>query len=165
MKPLTTGELAKRTGTTRKALRIYEGAGLLKPTGRTAAGYRMYGAEAVDLVRFIVKARAIGFSVNDIRTVVGIRRSGGAPCSHVRELILQKLAEVEQSLTALKEARRELSSLLRSWQRMPPIRAAVCGHIERLTLRTGDDSNESDAMHRVRKLPGGRAHANGREDR
>jgi DNA-binding transcriptional MerR regulator len=165
MKPLTTGELAKRTGTTRKALRIYEGAGLLKPTSRTAAGYRMYGAEAVDLVRFIVKARSIGFSVSDIRTVVGIRRSGGAPCSHVRELIRRKLAEVEQSLTALKEARQGLSSLLRSWQRMPPIRAAVCGHIERLTLRRGGDSNESDAMHRVRKLPGGRAHANGREDR
>jgi hypothetical protein len=79
MKPVTTGELAKRTGTTRKALRIYEGAGLLKPTRRTAAGYRMYGAEAVELVRFIVKARSIGLSVSDIRTVVGIRRSGGLP--------------------------------------------------------------------------------------
>ena len=60
-------ELAKRTGTTRKALRLYEASGLIAPATRTPAGYRVFAADAVALVTFIVKARRAGFTVCGFR--------------------------------------------------------------------------------------------------
>jgi DNA-binding transcriptional MerR regulator len=66
-------ELAKRTGTTRKALRLYEAAALIAPDGRTEGGYRLYGAEVVPAVSFILKARRAGFTVAEIRGIVRLR--------------------------------------------------------------------------------------------
>src|SRR6266478_271506 len=81
---LLVGELARKAGTTRKALRLYEAAGLLAPARRTSSGYRVYSQEALPLLSFILKARRIGFSVAEIKSIVGIRRSGQAPCRHAR---------------------------------------------------------------------------------
>lgn len=131
---LTTGELARRAGTTRKALRLYEAAGLIAPARRTPAGYRIYPADAIELVRFIIKARHVGLSVKDVRMIVGIRRSGRAPCMHVREMIRRKLGELDQAAARLQEARRDLSRLLRRWKELPVSAGHVCGHIERLPI-------------------------------
>src|SRR5205823_3009888 len=60
---LLVGDLARKAGTTRKALRLYEAAGLLAPARRTSSGYRLYSQEALPLLAFILKARRIGFSV------------------------------------------------------------------------------------------------------
>lgn len=125
-------ELARRTGTTRKALRLYEAAGLVTPERRTPAGYRVYGADAVALVGFIVKARRAGFTVAEIRDIVRIRRSGRAPCSHVRELIDRKLTSIDRTLADLKMARDELAAIRRSWRPLAARTAAVCPHIERM---------------------------------
>ena len=56
-------EVARRAGTTRKALRLYEAAGLITPDRRTEAGYRVYGAQVIPLLSFILKARRAGFTV------------------------------------------------------------------------------------------------------
>ena len=125
-------ELAKRTGTTRKALRLYEAAGLLAPDRRTAAGYRVYGADAVPVVSFILKARRAGFTVAEIRDIVRLRRSGQAPCDHVRALIDAKLVNLERALADLKMARDELTAIRKTWRKRPSASAAVCPHIERM---------------------------------
>jgi MerR family transcriptional regulator, copper efflux regulator len=88
---LLVGDLARKAGTTRKALRLYEAAGLLAPARRTSSGYRLYSSEALPLLAFILKARRIGFSVGEIKSIVGIRRSGKAPCRHVHELVRRRL--------------------------------------------------------------------------
>ena len=125
-------ELAKRAGTTRKALRLYEAGGLISADRRTDAGYRVYGAAAVPLVSFILKARRAGFTVAEIRDIVHVRRSGRAPCDHVRALIDTKLANIDRALSDLKAARAELAAIRRTWQRRPTASAAVCPHIERM---------------------------------
>jgi DNA-binding transcriptional MerR regulator len=125
-------ELAKRTGTTRKALRLYEAAGLIAPDKRTAAGYRVYGADVVPVVSFILKARRAGFTVAEIRDIVRLRRSGRAPCDHVRALIDAKLMNLERALADLKMARDELTAIRKTWRKRPSASAAVCPHIERM---------------------------------
>ena len=73
---LTVGELSARTSVSRKALRVYEAAGILTPLTRTPSGYRIYGSEAVQVVAFIAQARRLGFSVAEIRQIVGLRQAG-----------------------------------------------------------------------------------------
>jgi DNA-binding transcriptional MerR regulator len=132
MAGMLVSELAKRTGTTRKALRLYEASGLIAPATRTPAGYRVFGADAVPLVSFIVQARRAGFTVAEIRDIVKIRRSGRAPCTHVRTLIDTKLTTIDRELTDLKAARDELAAMRKSWGKVTTKNAAVCPHIERL---------------------------------
>ena len=128
---LLVSQLARRTGTTRKALRLYEESGLITPATRTAAGYRVFGADAVQLVGFIVKARRAGFTVAEIRDIVSIRRSGRTPCTHVRALIDAKLASIEHALTELKATRDALAAMRESWRTATRESAVVCPHIER----------------------------------
>jgi len=122
---LLVGELAKRSGVTRKALRVYEASNILPPARRTPAGYRVYDPAVLGVVAFVKHAQSLGFRLEEIREIVSIRRSGRAPCSHVKGMIRQKLADVEI-------LRRGLRSLLRSWDSKSDPGAAVCPHIERV---------------------------------
>jgi DNA-binding transcriptional MerR regulator len=81
--PLLIGEVARQAGVTRKAIRVYERAGIVLPSDRSAAGYRRYTAETVDLVRFVVQAQRSGFSLREIAGIVALWRDGRQPCRHV----------------------------------------------------------------------------------
>ena len=103
---------------------------------------------AVQLVAFIVKARRAGFTVAEIRDIVGIRRSGRAPCDHVRALIDAKLTSIDNALADLKATREALAAMRRSWRTATRHRAAVCPHIERTPLSAKRRrANESDPLH------------------
>lgn len=67
--------MAARSGLSRKALRLYEAKGVLPPPARTESGYRAYGHEVLALLRFIARARRMGFSLAEIRDIAAIRRS------------------------------------------------------------------------------------------
>ena len=73
---LTIGELARKVGLRPSALRYYEAEGLLEPSGRTEAGYRLYDAAAADTVRLIRQAQRLGFSLAEIGTLIGSWRAG-----------------------------------------------------------------------------------------
>jgi DNA-binding transcriptional MerR regulator len=118
-------ELAKRTGTTRKALRLYEAAGLIAPDRRTEAGYRVYAPGVIPLLSFILKARRAGFTVAEIRDIVRMRRSGQGPCEHVRALIDTKLTKIDRTLADLKAARDQLATIRATW-RSAPLRLPRC---------------------------------------
>ena len=134
---LLIGEVAAKSGVSRKALRLYEAAGLLPAPRRTASGYRIYGPETLATVAFVGQARRLGFRLNEIKEVVQIRRSGRCPCPHVLDLVRQKVTELDQTLADLTEVRRGLLQLLRSARSTRGAKAAVCHHIERLTLVKG----------------------------
>lgn len=119
------GEVAAQSGVSRKALRLYEAAGILPAARRTAAGYRVYGGDTLSILTFVTRARRLGFRLNEIKEVVQIRRSGRCPCPHVLDLVREKV-EVR--------GLRELLRFSRSTRRGS---AAVCHHIERLTLVKG----------------------------
>src|SRR5262245_12614852 len=98
--PLRSGELARISGVSADTLRHYERKGLLKPR-RAPNGYREYPLSAVDRVRLIRSALAIGFKLDDLARIFKVRDAGGAPCRHVRELAEAKLDEIE---TLVREA-------------------------------------------------------------
>jgi MerR family transcriptional regulator, copper efflux regulator len=134
---LLIGEVAARSGVSRKALRLYEKAGILPPTRRTGSGYRVYGPETLALLGFVTQARRLGFRLDEIKRIVTLKRSGRTPCKHVLDLVHLKLKNIEQALTDMSEVRGNLRGLLRSWQARRHRSAAICPCIEHLTVVKG----------------------------
>jgi len=124
------GDLAARSGITRKAIRLYETAGILPPAKRTASGYRTCDAETVGLLEFVRRAQRLGFTLVEIGEIVRIKRAGRAPCPHVRDLVRRKADELDQRLHDLEEVRDGLRHLLKRWRSASKGAAAVCPHIE-----------------------------------
>lgn len=112
--PLRSGELARVSGVSADTLRHYERKGLLKPR-RAPNGYREYPRHAVERVRLIRAALAIGFKLDDLERVFKIRDAGGAPCRQVRELAAAKLVEIEALVRDLTVMRDEMRELLKDW--------------------------------------------------
>lgn len=128
---LRIGELADAVGLNPKTIRYYEEIGLLREPERTQAGYRLYRDEDAEMLRFVGQAKAVGFSLDEIRQVLDLRRAGQQPCAHVLALLDQHLAAVDAQLVALRGVRRELASLRdEAADARPTAGACVCGIIE-----------------------------------
>jgi DNA-binding transcriptional MerR regulator len=155
---LLIGEVAKRAGTTRKALRLYEAAGILVAPRRTTSGYRVYGPDTLDLLAFVRQAQRLGFSLDEIKDIVSIQRSGRLPCPHVHDLVSRKRADLDRRLADLGEMRKRLDVVLRGW-RSRCGSAAVCLHIEQSNGQPGRRSNGKArvTVPDVRTLPRSRA--------
>jgi DNA-binding transcriptional MerR regulator len=134
---LLIGEVAAKSGLTRKALRLYERAGILPPTRRTAAGYRVYGQDTLALLAFVTQARRLGFRLDEIKRITALKRSGRTPCTHVIDLVHLKLENIERALADLAEVRGQMQGLLRSWRSRRDRSAAVCPCIEHLKVVKG----------------------------
>ena len=103
---LTVGKLGERTGVTADTVRFYERAGLLGKAQRSASGYRLYGAADVDRVRFIRRARDLGFSLEEVGQLLALSYGQGAP--HIRGLAGKRLSEMDRRLTDLTRLREAL---------------------------------------------------------
>lgn len=128
---LLIGEVARRSGASRKALRLYESAGILPPARRTPSGYRVYETDVLELLAFVRQAQRLGFALGEIKEIVAIKRAGRAPCPHVRELVKRKSQELDERVADLMQMRDGLRALSQRWRSTPQSRAAVCPHIER----------------------------------
>ncbi|WP_110082426.1 MerR family transcriptional regulator [Actinokineospora spheciospongiae] len=109
------GELAKRTGTTTRALRFYESQGLLGRARRTANGYRDYDEDDQRLVSEILALQAAGLSLDDTRPFVACLRAGhgaGDDCADSVEVYRRRLAEVDDCLERLGAVRAGLVAKL-----------------------------------------------------
>lgn len=122
--------MAARAGVGAKALRFYETKGLLAPASRGENGYRLYGADAVDVLRFIKQAQGLGLTLDEIREIIAIRQGGRPPCAHVRALLQRKGVELDRKLADLLALRRRIRQSLAAWGRTRSRVAAVCVHIE-----------------------------------
>jgi len=107
---MTIGQVARTVDVAATTLRYYEREGLLTPTARNAAGYRFYDSQAVERLEFIRSAQAVGFTLDDIRTLLQIE--GQTPCKEVRELLQHRLSEVENKLAELQRVRDGLADAL-----------------------------------------------------
>ncbi len=104
------GELAKRAGVAIDTVRYYERSGLLRPAARLASGYRRYGETELARLRFIRRAKALGFSLDDVAELLGL--SAGRNVREVKRAAERKLAEVEQRLADLTRVRDGLAALI-----------------------------------------------------
>jgi DNA-binding transcriptional MerR regulator len=116
--PMHSSELARMAGVSTDTLRYYERLRLLPAAPRSASGYRLFPAQALNRVRLIRGALAIGFSVRELAAIFAERDRGGVPCHRVRELAREKLAVVETSLRELQVWRRELKTTLAGSDRL-----------------------------------------------
>lgn len=107
---MTIGQIAGQVDLAPSALRFYEREGLIRPTERSKAGYRLYAANAVEQLRFIRAGQAIGFALDDIKALLVLDEE--TSCKRVQTLIAQRLAEVDAKLVNLKRVRSTLSDAL-----------------------------------------------------
>ena len=77
------GEMAKKGGVSIQTIRFYERRGLLPSPPRKESGYRLYGQADLKRLLFIRQAKALGFSLDEIRTILRMRERGQCPCASV----------------------------------------------------------------------------------
>ncbi|MBF0323587.1 Cu(I)-responsive transcriptional regulator [Magnetospirillum moscoviense] len=106
------GQVAKRSGVPAKTIRYYEEIGLIPPAGRTAAGYRDYGSTDVETLRFIQRARSLGFSVKDVADLLALWRDRERASADVRAIAQDHVRAVEAKIAELEEMRRTLTALV-----------------------------------------------------
>ncbi len=110
----TIGKLAAETDVTADTVRYYEREGLLAPASKTAAGYRLYGEDAVRRLRFIKQAQQCGFSLMEIRELLTLRNSDAACCKDVKSVAVAKKLQLEHKIRALQVMSGALSELIAS---------------------------------------------------
>ena len=110
MSSMGIGKLAVRAGVSIDTVRYYEKSGLLSPQERLASGYRRYGDLQVSRLRFIRRAQGLGFSLKDIRDLLGLSQQRDV--QRVKRAAERKLADVEQRLASLTRVRDGLAALV-----------------------------------------------------
>src|SRR4029453_19548732 len=99
---LRVGEVAAKSGFSRKALRLYEARGILPAPPRTPAGSRLYPAEVLDVLAFVAQSRRLGLTLGEVRHIVALRCAGPGPCPYVRRLLEQKVSAAEKMILELR---------------------------------------------------------------
>ena len=108
------GEAAKRSGVTAKMIRHYESLGLLKEARRTDAGYRLYDDPDIHTLRFIRRARDLGFSIKEIQQLVGLWQNRRRASADVRRIAQGHITALEAKIQELQGMRRTLQQLVHS---------------------------------------------------
>lgn len=102
------GEVAKAAGVGIDAVRFYEREGLIPEPARRPSGYRMYSPDVVLSLRFIRRAKELGFSLKEISELLSLETAAAATAADVRKLAETKLADIEERIRALQRMRRAL---------------------------------------------------------
>ncbi len=121
------GELAKRLGLNPKTLRYWEEVGLLPSVPRNISGYRDYSEEHLQICEFILKAKRLGFTLEEVKEILSLKFSGERPCGCVREKIKKKLEDIENLIDELERKKELLENMLEEERAEP---ALFCPIIE-----------------------------------
>ncbi|KVL66655.1 Cu(I)-responsive transcriptional regulator [Burkholderia ubonensis] len=105
------GEVAKSSGVSAKMIRHYEESGLIRPAVRTDSNYRVYTAKDVEVLRFVRRARRLGFSTNQISTLLALWGDRERPSSEVKHMVIQHVDDLNERIRELVEMRDTLQYL------------------------------------------------------
>ena len=95
------GQAAEASGVSAKMIRYYEQIGLIEPPARSQSGYRVYGEPNIHTLRFVRRARSLGFSVEETGSLLALWRDRSRASADVKTLALKHVAELEEKATAL----------------------------------------------------------------
>jgi len=109
---LTIGKLAELADVSANAVRFYEREGLMKVPTKTDSGYRVYGDEAVDRLRFIKRAQHCGFTLSETQALLQLRDEASSCCNDVRSKVIEKKLELEARIKAMKAMSKSLDQLI-----------------------------------------------------
>lgn len=130
------GELSRRTGCNIETIRYYERIGLLPAPARRGR-YRSYGAEDVGRLGFVRRSRELGFTLDEVRALLGLAAGGQAACADVRELAASHLKDVRARIADLRRMERVLADSVRACDAG---RHPGCPLIQTLSAERGSDS-------------------------
>ena len=108
---MRTSELAREAGVHTQTLRYYERIGLIDPPPRTTAGYRDYPESTVRLLRFVLRAKELGFQLDEVEELLHLDDGGPAACEAARELAESRMADLDRRIHDLRRMRDSLSAL------------------------------------------------------
>ncbi len=129
----TVGELSKETQTTADAIRHYARIGLLSPSRNPENNYKLFSNDDVKRLKFICRAKKLGFTLQDIKVIFEHCSHGDSPCPLVRDTIEQRIEHNRAVLTELIAMQQRMDDALKKWKTMPdgsPDGAAICHLIE-----------------------------------
>jgi DNA-binding transcriptional MerR regulator len=109
----TVSKLGAEAGLSADTVRYYEKAGLLPAPARTPAGYRVYGKDAAERLRFIKGAQRIGLRLREVKELLDIRDRGVCPCGHTESLLDHRVSEIEAEIASLQGIKRDLLAFRR----------------------------------------------------
>lgn len=120
MTTLTIGRLARRAGVNVETIRYYERRGLLPEPPRTEAGYRQYNPQAIRLIRFIKRAQALGFTLEEIGDLLTLRVAPKSNCDAVERRAERAMARIAAKVAELDRMRAALSRLVSACRERRP---------------------------------------------
>ena len=127
------GEMAKATGLSTKTIRFYEAEGLIPDPPRTHSGYRSYADSDVARLEFVLQAKRLGLSLDEIKGILKLHERSQPTCVHVRSLLEEKVAQIEtviQDLMVFKEGLEALRDQNTSLVDCRPSGGNICSIIE-----------------------------------
>ena len=101
MNVFTIGQLAKKCGIRTDTIRYYEQLDIIRPEDRSNAGYRLYGSESIRTIKFIRRAKDLGFTLAEIKMLLNLKASQTATCRDMLELTEAKIAEAKENMRHL----------------------------------------------------------------
>ncbi len=128
---LLIGQVAAATGIPVKTIRFYADLGLIPTLSRTEGGFRLFAPEVVSRLRFIRRAQSLGMSLEEIGQVLRIRDQGSPPCGAIRELLEEKVQEIEHRIAELRLLQTNLTQLLQDWRDPETLRdEQICPNLD-----------------------------------
>lgn len=112
MQHLRIGEVAALSNVGIETIRYYEREGLLAQPYRRPSGYRQYGESAVARLQFIRGAKELGFTLAEIKELLGLWFETNTKCEHVRQLTARKIADIEDKIRSLQKMKRSLKRVI-----------------------------------------------------
>ena len=106
------GTAARQSGVPAKTIRYYESVGLIQPAERSAAGYRVYDKQDVETLRFVQRARSLGFSVEEVGSLLALWRDRSRSSAEVKALARHRVEDIDRKITELTEMRETLLHLM-----------------------------------------------------
>lgn len=110
-KPLTIGQIARLSGVGIETIRFYERQGLVPEPRRKPSGYRQYGDDVVERLAFIRRAKELGFTLSEIRSLLALRADPDSSAADVKHRARQKIAEIDDKIRSLQEIRSALAKI------------------------------------------------------
>ncbi len=108
------GQLAKSSGVNAKLIRHYESIGLIPKASRSDSGYRVYSENDIQFLRFIKRARGLGFSMKEIKKLIGLWRNKSRASREVKSLALAHVQDLEGKILEMQEMASNLRLLARN---------------------------------------------------
>lgn len=129
-------QLAEQAGVSPQVVRYYVRIGLLKPAGSDRSGYRRFSQSQLNTLRFILRAKHLGFTLSEIGEILRTAHRGKTPCPMVRDIVTRRVKDNRIDVEALRSLQKRMQGALAAWRHMRdgvPDGTAVCVLIESVT--------------------------------